>query len=284
MSKLQDILNWLNRYQKNHRWVAFAVAVVKKYGADGAGRRAALLTYYLFLALFPLLLVLTTITDRIDGGNSHFKTEIIKGITNYFPLLGSQLSAHVHTLHKSGLALVFGILLTLYGTRGVADVFVGDTRHIWGLPEKQNEPFVKAVGKNISLVIIGGLGFILAAICAGLAASAGHGAVFRILSIAVNLIILFALFTFLLNASLPKHVSLKEVRPGAIAAAISLVILQFAGTYILAHELKNLDALYSTFAVALSLLFWLYLQAQVIYYAIEIAAVSSQELWPRDLT
>ena len=56
------------------------------------------------------------------------------------------------------------------------------------------------------------------------------------------------------------------------------------GGYLLKRELKNLDALYSYFALALGLLFWIYIQVQVLFYSLEIAAVRSQNLWPRSLT
>jgi uncharacterized BrkB/YihY/UPF0761 family membrane protein len=61
------------------------------------------------------------------------------------------------------------------------------------------------------------------------------------------------------------------------------VVLQFLGGYLLAHELRNLDTLYSYFAVALGLLFWLYLQAQILYYSMEVAYVKANGLWPRSL-
>jgi uncharacterized BrkB/YihY/UPF0761 family membrane protein len=205
-------------------------------------------------------------------------------LTNYFPLLGNQLSTHVHSLRRSGLALVIGILFTLYGARGVANAFRQGVRQLWGVPKSQNDGWPQSVIKSLSLIIVGGLGFIVASISAGWTSAAGHGLAFRGLSIVVNLFILFWLFTFLLNVSLPRHVSLKETRSGAAAAAIGLVILQALGGYILARELKSLDALYSYFALALGLLFWIYLQAQTLYYAVEIAAVSSKKLWPRSLS
>jgi hypothetical protein len=62
------------------------------------------------------------------------------------------------------------------------------------------------------------------------------------------------------------------------------VILQMLGGYILTRELRNLDALYSYYALTLGLLFWIYLQAQTIYYANEIAVVRSKKLWPRSFT
>jgi YihY family inner membrane protein len=281
MNKLAALVGKLDAWQQRHRLPAFIYAVIKKYGEDEAGYKAALLTYYGFLSLFPLLLLLTTVTNGLIGNHPHLEATVTRSVSNYFPLLGQQLSSHVHTLHRSGLALVTGILFTLYGTRGVANVFSHGVQDIWDISPRQRPGFPKSLFKNLGLIIIGGLGFLLAAVSASLAAAAGHGLDFRILSLAVNLFVLFWLFTFLLNFSLPRHVSLKETRLGAATAAIGLVILQSLGGYLLARELKGLDALYSYFAIALGLLFWIYLQAQMLYYSVEIAAVRAHKKWPR---
>jgi YihY family inner membrane protein len=283
MNRINRLLKDLNLAQQNHKFSAFIVAVIKKYSADQAGREAALLTYYSFLSLFPLLLVLTTITDTLISRDAGLRDTVIKGLTNYFPLLGSQLSSHVHRLHAGGFALISGLLLTIYGNRGIANSFTHGVQQIWFIKESERDGFPKSLYKSLGLIFVGGTGLLGASIIASLTSAAGHGVEFRLLSVVVNLIILFWLFCFLINFCLPKHVSIKEIRVGAAVAAVGLLILQSLGGYILAHELKHLSALYSYFAVALGLLFWLYLQAQVIYYSIEIAIVSSQKLWPRSL-
>jgi membrane protein len=284
MNRLQKALRTFDAYQQRHSVLAFSYAVIKKYGDDEVGSQTALLTYYAFLSLFPLLLVLTTITNSIIGNSPRLNATIIHGLTNYFPLLGGQLSTHVHSLHRSGLALVAGILFTLYGARGVATSFRQGVQHIWHIPKTERESFPHSLLKSLTLIVVGGLGFLAASVIAGLAGAAGHGLVFRSLSAVVNLLLLFWLFTFLLNFTLPRRIAVREVRVGAATAAIGLVVLQALGGYLLARELKSLDALYSYFAIALGLLFWIYLQAQVIYYAVEIAAVRSHKLWPRSLS
>jgi YihY family inner membrane protein len=283
MNSLRKIIHKLDGYQQLHRTTAFGYAVIKKYGEDEAGSRAALLTYYAFLSLFPLLLLLTTIANNVIGNHPHLQATLIKGITNYFPLLGNQLADHVHGLHRNGLALAAGVLFTIYGARGVADAFRKGVQHIWQVPEAQRDNFPGSLIKSLCLLIVGALGFITASILAGLAAAAGHSLAFRGLSVLLNMFILFWLFNFLLDFSLPRHLPIKETRVGAAAAAIGLVVLQALGGYILARELKNLDALYSYFAIALGLIFWLYLQAQILYYSMEIAYVSSHKLWPRSI-
>ncbi|HET8992125.1 MAG TPA: YhjD/YihY/BrkB family envelope integrity protein [Candidatus Saccharimonadales bacterium] len=284
MSKLQTFIRWIDRLQQKHRVVAFSVAVISKYNDDGVGWHAAMLTYYSFLSLFPLLLLLTTVVNSVLGNDSHTKMIIIKGLTDYFPLIGNQLSNDVHKLHTSGLALIAGFIFLIYGTRGVANAFSKSVQDIWGIPLHHRDVFPKTFFKSFLLVITGGIGLLTASVIASLASAAGKGLDFRLLSIGINFFILFWLFRLLLDLSLPTHVPLKETRIGAGASAIGLIIIQLLGGYIISHELKHLNSLYSYFAITLGLLFWLYLQSQVIYYSIEIALVSSRKLWPKRLT
>lgn len=61
------------------------------------------------------------------------------------------------------------------------------------------------------------------------------------------------------------------------------LLLTFGGILV-RHQLKSLGSLYGTFAIVLGLLFWLYLLAQVLVYAIEIDTVRTLRLWPRSIT
>lgn len=281
---MQSLLKSLDNFQQRHKFSAFVYGVIKKYGEDNTGYHAALLTYYGFLALFPLLMVATTVINHIVGSDSELGQTLTDAMANYFPLLGDQLASNVSGLKGSGFALLSGLLLSLYGARGVADVFRKGIQDIWDVPQNQREGFPKAQLKSLATVVVGGAGFILAAVIASWASTIGSGWAFRGLSLLINLFILFWLFNFLINLSLPKQIGFKDIRLGAAVAAVGLVILQFVGTYFLARQLKTLDALYSYFAVALGLMFWIYLQAQVLFYSVEVAVVSSKRLWPRSLT
>jgi len=50
------------------------------------------------------------------------------------------------------------------------------------------------------------------------------------------------------------------------------------------HQIAHASPLYGTFATVLGLIAWLYLQAQLMLYAIEINVVRAYQLWPRSLT
>ena len=52
-------------FQRRHRWAALPIAVVYKFVDDQGAYLAALLTYYGFLSLFPLLLLGVTVLGYV---------------------------------------------------------------------------------------------------------------------------------------------------------------------------------------------------------------------------
>ena len=59
------ITAWADRLQRKHGVLGFPYAVIKKYGDDAGARQAALITYYGFLSIFPLLLLGVAILSRV---------------------------------------------------------------------------------------------------------------------------------------------------------------------------------------------------------------------------
>jgi len=281
---LNRLVMWLDAYQQKHHALSFPYAVIKKYGDDDAGHQAALITYYGFLSLFPLLLVATSIIDLVAQYNSDLRTRLVADINSYFPIVGQQLQSSVHN-SKTGAALAVGLLFALYGARGIADAVRSALDHAWAVPRVKRSGFPKNILKSLALLFGAGLGLLLTTTLASYALTAlGHAPIFRLLSILINVALLYFIFmyTFLIGTS--RRHPRKDIRLGAITAAIGLLILQSVGGYLITHQLHNLRGLYGQFALVLAILFWIYLQAQVLMYAIEINAVHTYKLWPRSLT
>ena len=283
MNFLERRIQSIDKFQQRHVLPGFVYAVVKKYGEDQGGYQAALLTYYGFLSLFPLLLVLTTLAQWLLQGDSHLKARVISGATTFFPIIGTQLQQSVHGFGKTGLPLLAGLLVLLYGVRGVADAFRYTLNHTWRVPIEDRSGFFPALARSFTIVFVGGLGFLSAAIIASYATAAGHDYGLRILLLAISACVLFASFLFVIKTALNKRVKVGQIWVGAAIATVGLLVLQGVGGYILIHELKNLNNLYGTFAVVLGLLFWLYLQTQLVVYAIEVDTVRILKLWPRSI-
>lgn len=284
MNVFKKILHRINQFQENHSYIGFPYALIKKYGEDEGGYQSALITYYGFLSLFPLLIVLTSVLQLVLRRNPALRDKILQSAIDYFPVIGKQLEQSISGGVKgTGVALVIGIVLTLFGARGVADAFRNALNSIWQIPYAKRTGFPWAIFKSLSIIVVGGLGLIAAPVIAGLATAVADNILFRVLSYLLSLGVLFLTFLFLIKMSVSEKKKFTHIWVSALTAAVGLLIIQSLGSFLLKKQLSNLSGLYGTFAVVLGLLYWIYLQAQVIVYAMEVDTVRSLHLWPRSL-
>jgi uncharacterized BrkB/YihY/UPF0761 family membrane protein len=80
-----------------------------------------------------------------------------------------------------------------------------------------------------------------------------------------------------------RPVAVRQIRAGAVAAAVTWQALQWVGTLLLGHELKGATATYGLFALVLGTLAWIYLGAFTTVICAEFNAVRAGQLWPRNL-
>ena len=281
---VQKLLATIDNFQQRHTFAAFPYALIKKYGDDDGGYQAALITYYGFLSLFPLLIVSLSIVDLTTRHNSVLRDRLLHSINDYLPIVGNQIQASVHGSGKSGIALIIGLLITLWGSKGIADAIQHAMNHIWQVPRPKRASFPKGPIKSLILVIGGGFGLVGAALLSGIATTVGHSIAFKIISIIISAAVLFVVFLLIFHVSVSGRRTFRDVFAGAIVAAIGFQILQTVGGYLITHQLKNLNGAYGQFGLVLAILFWLYLQAQVLMYAAEVNTVCVLKLWPRSLT
>ncbi|MCA9329845.1 YihY/virulence factor BrkB family protein [Candidatus Saccharibacteria bacterium] len=285
MNIIQKQVNNLDLFQQKHPVIGVPIAIIKKVSDDDAGHQAALITYYGFLSLFPLLLVAASVISILSSGNSKIQQEVMQSIGSYIPVIGEQLSRNINTSSKSGVALVVGLLITFYGTRGGANAFRNAINHMWHVPKKQRIGFPHNIIVSMSMTLIGGIGLACAAILSAYTASLGRSAMFTALSTLVSLAILVPTFYFLYWISLPNNYTTNHnLIRSAITSGASVVILQSIGGYLITNQLTTLSPLYGTFAIVLGLLFWIYLQSIAVLYTVSFTIVTSNKLWPRSLS
>ena len=134
MNALERGLRRLDAFQQRHRPTAFAFAVIKKFGDDRGGSLAALLTYYAFLSLFPLLLLLVTGLGFVLGHNPDIEKRVVDSALSEFPIIGPQLGKSVNALQGSGLALVVGLVGLVWGSLGVSQAAQHAMAEVWNIP------------------------------------------------------------------------------------------------------------------------------------------------------
>jgi membrane protein len=285
MNRLERIVRALDRAQQRRAWLAFVIAVWKKFGDDQAGNLAALIAYYTFASLFPLLLVFVTLLDLVLRGNPALRQRLLSSAFGQFPVIGAQLRSSISSLNATGFALAIGLILTFLAARGVANAAQNALNTVWEVPLTRRPGFPWNQLRSAGFVILTGLGLIITSTLSGLAAGASvlPGPLAAIGAIAVSFVLNIGVFWLAFRLATAKDVSAGDLFPGALLSAFSWQVLQYFGTYIVGHQLARSSALYGVFGLVLGLLAWLYLQAQLTLYAVEAAVVRAHRLWPRSL-
>ncbi len=269
----------IDRAQQSHAWLAMAVATWKKFGDDQAGNLAALVAYYAFASLFPLLLVAYTVLDLVSKASPSVASRLESALKDY-PVIGDLGG---QTLNRAGLALVVGILLTLYASLGVANAIQNAMNTAWTVPKYQRPGFPKNQLRSLGIIAIIGPGEIITIALSTIASGAGHlgGAGGKAAAIVISLLLNVGLFWLAFRMATSKDVRGRDLRLGAILAAIAWQILQLALSSGLVH-LHSRSA-YGTFGTVLAILTWVYLQAQITLYVVELDVVRARRLWPRSV-
>jgi YihY family inner membrane protein len=248
-----------DRYQQRHSWLAIPLAVVKKFGDDQAGSLAALVAYYAFFSLFPLLLVFVTILGYVLSGHPQAYESVSKSVLNEVPIIGNQIGSK--KLEGSGLALVIGILVALWAGLGVTQSAHNALDHIWAVPFKKRPGFAMAKLRGLALLAaIGGL-FILSTGVTGVVAVGLSGSAFKLAGILLALILNFFLFIVSFKLLCSAELTWRVLVPGSVLAAIFWEILQQIGARFISHFGTSHASAYGSFAVILGFLAWLHLGA-----------------------
>jgi YihY family inner membrane protein len=272
----------LDAFLRRYRVTGFAYAVQKKYSDDRGGYLAALITYYGFLSIFPLLLASFTAAAYILAGD-HQAIQTVERHLGSYPILGpAAAELQGKRLQGSPIALIVGVLGLVWGATGLAQAAEHSMNEAWNVPERDRPGFVPRMLRAIGWYVMFGLGIVASTFVASLG-SLLHWSGGPALSALAALILNVALFLGSFWVLTPPGPSVRQLLPGAAFGAMAWTVLTGVGIG-LTHKLAHTSALYGSFAPVLGLLAFLYLAARVTIYGIEANVVRSQHLWPRSLT
>ncbi len=268
-----------DRRQQQHPRLSFLAAVIKKFGDDQGGQLAALIAYYAFVSLFPLLLVLVTVLGFVLQGDPGEQKRILDGALGQFPLISDQLK--LQSLTGSSFGLAIGVLGSLVAGMGITGAAQSAFNRIWSVPFKDRPNFLHARLRGLGMLAILGTLSIVSTTAAGFVGSASHAAPAVVAGVIVAFVFNLALFMTAFKLLTAVETTWRELLPGVIVAAVFWQLLQHLGGFYVDHELKRTGPLYGVFALVLGLLAWLYLGAQLTIFAAEINVVRVRRLWPR---
>jgi membrane protein len=277
------IVERLDRFQRTHPRAGLPIAVVYKFTDDQGNYLAALITYYGFLSLFPLLLLSSTILNFVLEGHPDLQQRVLNSALGQFPIVGTQL-ASPQGVTGSGVGLAIGILGTLYGGLGVAQAAQNAMNTIWRVPRnKRPNPLTSRLRSVILLSVVGvavlgttgltALGSVFNGFGIGTKIGIGFG------TFALNSVV----FTTAFRVATARDISLRETAPGAVAAALLWQGLQYVGAVYVSHVVKGATEINGVFALVLGLIAWIYVESFIVVLAVEYNTVRSLKLYPRAL-
>jgi len=274
----------VDRFQRAHPAAGFPVAVLYKFFDDTGGYLAALITYYAFVSMFPLLLLLSTILGFALRGDPALQQRVLDSALHQFPVVGGELG-EPGKIGGGPLGLVIGIVGSLYGALGVAQAVQYAMNTAWAVPRNSRPNPFKARALSLLLLATAGVPIIGTTVLSAMGGS-GAGALgpaWKVLALGLSVALNAAVFVFVFRIAAARDLTVRDVAPGAVAAAVIWQLLQSFGVVYVRHVVANAGATNGVFAIVLGLIAFLYVASVAAVLCIEINVVHVDELHPRAL-
>jgi inner membrane protein YhjD len=276
------LLAKIDAAQQKHAPLGVPVATIKKFNDDQANNLAAVIAFYAFLSVFPLLLVFVTILGYVLAGDKSALDSVQNSVLSRFPVIGPQIASK--TIKGSAAALAIGIVLTLYAGLGVTGAVRNAFDHIWGVPRHERDSWIRSKLRGIVVLAMLGTMFVVASGVSGIVSGGLGGAMLAVFGILFSILLNIGLFLVSFKVLCSEQLAWRSLLPGTLLAAVLWEGFQLvAGAYI-DHISHSTDAnAYGTFAVVLGVLAWLRIGAQMLVFCAELNSVVADKLWPTAL-
>ena len=233
MNPIERAIRRVDATQRRYTATAFVFGVVKKYGDDNGGVLVSNLAYSAFVAMFPLLLVLTTILGYIVSVDPSFRADALNAVASQVPLIGRTLTENVHQLKRSSvIGLVVGLLGLIWGSTGLAQSGLFTMGQVWNLPGPARPGYVQRLGRAMLFLCLLGGGVIVTTLLASLNTYGHKAFVFVVLAEVAAAAVNVGMYIGAFRVLTPKGVPTGSLLPGAITGGILWTVLQVLGTWL----------------------------------------------------
>jgi membrane protein len=270
-----------DRLQRRRSLLGFPLGVVRKFADDQAGHLAALMAYYGFFALFPLLLVLVTVLGWVLRGDPDLYDDIVKGQLGQFPVIGNDLQ--VDALGGSTIAFVLGLATAIWAGLGITLAGQRAMDRVWDVPHRLRRNFLTARVRGLLILVVLGVLNVAVTTIVGLLVGGLGGTALTLAGFVASALLDVALFWAVFRLFTSSDVPTRELWLGIVLAAVGWAVLQTLGGLYVDRVVRRANATYGFFAIVIGLLSWLYLGAQMLLYSAEANVVRARRLWPRSL-
>ncbi len=285
MKAIEHAIRSIDGLQARHAFMAFPIAVVKKYGDDQCGRLSALIAFYGFFSLFPLMLVFVSVLAFVLTEDAQLRESLVDSAFGEFPVVGNALrsGADLQPLQGSWAAVVVGGAAAIWAGLRVAQATQFAMNTIWDIPRAAWPNYVFRKIRALAMITLLAAIVILSTLTSGFSSSGASPALLRYGGWVIAFLLNAVLFTLTYQLLTAEMLRWRNVFPGAIVAALGWTILQAIGGFVVTHQINRASDVYGTFALVIAFLVWISLGSQLALFCAEINVVRRRHLWPRNI-
>ena len=269
--------------QKRTKPTRIGVATLKKFGEDQSTNMAAMIAFWAFFSIFPLLMVLATVLGWALPASD--KNSVLGHIANLFPLLDANT---IKGLNGSWWPLTLGLVTCLWSGIHVVRTTQTAFNSVWEIRYDQRPRLPEQILRSLWVLATIGIGLVLTTLISGLVTSSSSGvnlgAAGRIGGYVVSAALDVGLFVAAFRMLTDREITVHDVLPGAIFSGTIFFILQQLSAFIISRHLKSAQSTYGHFATVITILWWFYLQAVITLLGSQLNVVLKERLHPRSLT
>jgi len=284
---VEKLLDAADRGQRRVSPVGFAIGVFYKFLDDQGNYLSAIITYYAFIAIFPLLLLATSILGFFLQGSPELQEQVLNSALGTFPIIGDQLG-RPEGLQGSTAGVVIGALVALYGSLGLGQAIQNMMNTAWSVPRNSRPNPLLLRLKSLLLLVTAGLAVLVVSVVAAIGSNTqvfGEGIDTTIgwLIRLTSVLLIGSVLTLLFRVGAARRQPLRTTAPGGFTVALLWQLLQYLGTAYATTVLSETSTMDPTFGLVLGLIGIIYLATIMAVLGVEVNVVLTRRLWPRAL-
>lgn len=257
----------LGRFVERRPWLGRAVEVVTRTTELNGRFAANAVTLMAFISLFPLLLVIVSVTGLLTGSNPHLADDLVEALG----LTGSAAATVTDTLHRAQASGATGSIVGLVGMAWSGLNLVEALRYAVNVP--RGVPVTGIRARVLGIPWLLGAGVILAfSIALSMFVNwlpIWTAPLMVVVSLAVD-VTLFVWTFWYLDVERPAP---RLLLPGAVVAAIGFGVLKVLGTIVVPRLVANSSATYGTLGSVFAILAWLLIFSRIFVYSVVVNTV-----------
>ncbi len=277
----------VDRTQRRRSFLGLPIGVFYKFIDDQGPYLSAIISFYATLAIFPLLVLATSIFGFVLQGNPELQEQVLDSALATFPIIGDELG-RPDGLHGSTGAVIIGVLAAIYGSLGLGQALQNALNVAWSVPRNNRpNPLILRV-KSLLLLLTAGA-FLIAITTVSLVISqsdlfgAATSTTIKWLIRVANVLLVGLLLTVVFRLAAARRHHLGRAAPGAFTVAVLWLVLQEVGAIYTTKVLAGTEGMDAAFGLVLGLIGIIYIASIMGVIGIEVNVVLARKLWPRSL-